>query len=287
MYSDNLQPITLLGQISTDGQATRREMLELALERDPAVRVTIKARIAKLESLINANWKKYSATDMHGREKLRADFEEAWGQWYHLRYNRLIPLIDAGRVADFLALRNKLAIPLINRTAADLDGLVAFEDKSAAQARADSEAAYRSTQILIIALVLASLALAIGLAGGIGRMISRPLGRTVQVLEGLAEGRLDMQLDVDTKDEVGQMATALNRAMDRLSEALTAIGSNAQQLADSAEELPAVSLEMRGAAKGSASQAALMAESAERVSTKARTVAFSTEQMSGSIQEIT
>jgi methyl-accepting chemotaxis protein len=120
----------------------------------------------------------------------------------------------------------------------------------------------------------------------VARSVSRPLKQAVTVLEGLAEGRLDLTLDVDSKDEVGQMALALNAAMGQLRETMGAMGDNAQGLASSSEELSAVSAQMTGSAEESASQANLVSAAAEQVSRNVQTVATGTEQMSASIREI-
>ncbi|RYV51883.1 HAMP domain-containing protein, partial [Pengzhenrongella frigida] len=70
-----------------------------------------------------------------------------------------------------------------------------------------------STARVLLATALAG-ACALTLFGWlVSRSVSGPLKRAVVVLEGLAEGRLDLRLEVDTRDEVGQMASALNRAM--------------------------------------------------------------------------
>lgn len=134
-----------------------------------------------------------------------------------------------------------------------------------------------------------------GLGGGVllalfgwfvSRSVTGPLQETVKVLEGLAEGRLDLHLDVDRKDEVGQMAVALNAAMGKLRETMSAMGNNAQGLASSSEELSAVSSQMTGSAEESATQANLVSAAAEQVSRNVQTVATGTEEMSASIREI-
>jgi methyl-accepting chemotaxis protein len=120
----------------------------------------------------------------------------------------------------------------------------------------------------------------------VSRSVTGPLKRTVAVLEGLAEGRLDLTLDVNSKDEVGQMAVALNSAMGQLRETMNAMGNNAQGLASSSEQLSAVSAQMTGSAEESASQADVVSAAAEQVSRNVQTVATGTEEMSASIREI-
>jgi methyl-accepting chemotaxis protein len=54
----------------------------------------------------------------------------------------------------------------------------------------------------------------------IARSIVRPLGKTVSVLRAIAGGDFTKRLEVTAQDEVGQMATALNQAVDDIRSAL-------------------------------------------------------------------
>jgi methyl-accepting chemotaxis protein len=274
-----------LGDVESDFESVRRQVLELALA-EPAAQAAIKATIVELDGRIDENWALYTATDMTGREVFRDDFISAMADYREIRGGQLIPLIEAGKMAEFIELRNEQIVPLINRVATNLAGLAEVEDTAAAKALTDAQAGYKSARILIIGFILAAFALSIGLAVGIGRMIARPLRKAVEVLEGLAEGRLDQQLDVDTKDEVGQMASALNRALVKLGAAIGAMGDNAQGLASSSEELSAVSAQMKGSSEDSAAKAGIVSAAAEQVSVNVQTVAAATEEMSASIREI-
>jgi len=222
VYAQNLQSITWLHQAQDDATTGQRYVLEVAFVTDPAVRARTQTELVRLDALVDASWAKYVSTDMVGREKLRDDFNATMRVYRKVRDTQILPLIEAGRTADFVALHAKLVVPLINRISADLAGLVETENKVAAQHVAASAADYRFARNLIIGIILAALALSIGLAIGIGRMISGPLHQTVEALEGMAKGRLDLRLDIDTRDEVGQMARALNRSMLRLREATEA-----------------------------------------------------------------
>jgi methyl-accepting chemotaxis protein len=286
MYRDSLQAIAWLGQVRVDFESSRLETVNVALETDTTKYAAIKASMAALDASVDSNWALYTATDMTGREKFRDDYNLAIADYRKARNDKLLPLAESNQFAEFVAVRTSTILPLTTRVTTDLVGLQDVENKAAAQAVADSAAAYSSARTLIIGFILAALALSIGLAIGIGRMIAGPLRKTVDVLEGLAEGRLDQHLDVTTKDEVGQMAAALNRAMARLREAMGAMGNNAQGLASAAEELSAVSAQMKGSAEESASQALAVSAAAEQVSMNVQTVAAGTEQMGASIREI-
>ena len=167
-----------------------------------------------------------------------------------------------------------------------LDQIRAAADRDVKRVRAE-ETDLRNALVrdLLVVLVLCLIAASV-LAVVISRMIGRPLRRAVEVLQGLAEGRLDQTLDIDTRDEVGQMAAALNTALAGLREAMSAMGNNSHALSSASEELSSVSSQMTGSAHESASQAELVSAAAEQVSRNVQTVATGTEEMSASIREI-
>ncbi len=287
---DSLVAIDDLAVVDSDTEESVGQALALALVSgpgsDPAARDAVKQRVDELTAEIDEYWGKYIATDMTGREKNRDAFEAALADYRTLRDERLFPLLDQGKVDQYLLERQRDAAPLVAQMRENLHALDEIEGEAAATAVADAAGAYTSTRTLMIGFIILALALSVVMVIVISRLIARPLQRTVVVLEGLAEGRLDLNLDVDSTDEVGQMAVALNAAMGKLRETMSTIGGNAEGLAAASEELSAVSGQMNGSAEESATQANLVSAAAEQVSRNVQTVATGTEEMSASIREI-
>ena len=286
MYVNSLQAIAWLGQVQNTFTDTNLTVSNFALTTSATEMAALKATLPTMDASADANWTKYTATDMTGREKPRDDYNVAIVEYRKVRDTQLMPLAENNRLAEFVTLRTTTVVPLMTRIAGDLASLQDIETAAAAKAVADAAAAERAARTLIIAILLAATALSIAMAVGIGRMIANPLRKTVIVLEGLAEGRLDQHLDVYTTDEVGQMATALNRALVRLNESIGAMGANALGLAAASEELSAVSSQMKGSAENSAVQAQSVSAAAEEVSGNVQSVAAGAEQMGASIGEI-
>ena len=134
------------------------------------------------------------------------------------------------------------------------------------------------TGIGIVLLVLLGL--------GIARMISRSIGKVRNALVGLAAGDLTVAANVDSKDEVGEMADALTQAQAALRVVMGDINGTSATLAGSAEELTSVSAQIAVNAEDTASQAMSLSGTANQVSSNVQTVAAGTEQMSASIREI-
>jgi len=136
-----------------------------------------------------------------------------------------------------------------------------------------------------VAIALAVLLVA-WLLVGLYRSATVPLHRMVAALGALAAGDLTRSVPTETRDEIGQMAGALNHAITRIRDAVQAISGSAGGLAGSSGELSTVSGSLRTAAEEASAQAETVGAVAQQVSHNVDTVAAGTEQMTASISEI-
>jgi methyl-accepting chemotaxis protein len=136
--------------------------------------------------------------------------------------------------------------------------------------------------VLLAVGVLGSLFIGFRVAGrvrGAVRGVSR-------LAEGLAEGDLTRTSGVTTKDEVGEMASALDRAIARLREDVVQLAGNAATLHNAAGQLTAVSGAVDEAANQASAQAGSVASAADVVSNNLQVVSAGSEEMGSSIRDI-
>lgn len=199
---------------------------------------------------------------------------------------RVDELLAANRRADAMRVLAEELRPAVVAFETEIDVLAhQLSDRGDAIARSNSGLARQATSTMFVAIVL-SVFLGIGLGFLIARQIARPLGRAVAALEAVANGDLTVRSVVESRDEVGRMSEALNRATAAMEGSLTEIASNAQALAAAAEELSAVSTQMGSNAEETSSQSGVVSAAAEQVSRNIQTVAAGAEEMSASIKEI-
>ena len=137
-----------------------------------------------------------------------------------------------------------------------------------------------------IAVMLAAVAL-IGLVSWLTlRSIKRPVQRVKTSLDALAVGDLTVETGVTAKDELGQMAAALDSALESLREVMTAVVGSADAVAASSEELSASSAQISASAQETSAQSGVVSSAAEEVSRNVQTVAAGAEEMGASIREI-
>jgi len=153
-----------------------------------------------------------------------------------------------------------------------------------AQTRLDD--AIARSQLLGILITLGGLALISLVCWVTMRSITKPVKLVKVSLEALAAGDLTVATGIKAKDEVGQMAAALDTAQVSLREVLAGVASSAHAVASSSEELSMSSAQIAASAEETSTQSGVVASAAEEVSRSVETVAAGAEQMGASIREI-
>lgn len=119
-----------------------------------------------------------------------------------------------------------------------------FEDELADElltlsAKLLSEAKTATYQFLAIAII--ALLSSVFLSRLVARTVASSLAQTVSVLQSMAAGDLSQRMPHESKDEMGQMATSLNAALDNLNELLTQIKQSAHTVSSSSIEIDTAS----------------------------------------------
>lgn len=94
-----------------------------------------------------------------------------------------------------------------------VDGLVRYQTDLMNQAGSNSAVAVDSAQKLLLGLTAAAVLLAVLLGWLITRSITRPVGEAVKIAEKIAAGDLSMKINTSSRDEVGQVLVALDKAV--------------------------------------------------------------------------
>ena len=173
---------------------------------------------------------------------LLTQIEEPHKKLHHSAEN-IINILKAGRTqkskARALEIFKTETIPSLTQIQNLLQGineLKADMVHSRIQA-AKSRASTSITLSLIIAItsVLAGLLLAIIIT----RSIIKPITKVVEMLKDIAsgEGDLTRHLEIDSHDEIGDMATWFNRFIDKLRTIISDVARNTEQLAGAAAEI--------------------------------------------------
>lgn len=161
----------------------------------------------------------------------------------------------------------------------DLDNLMELNITKADKSQKDNNMVYKTSlyTVAIISLIGFLIALLLGIF--ISLWISKKLKIVLEYANLVGEGDLSQSLDIDSKDEIGSLAKALNQATNNMKELISDIISSATNLNATSDELSA-------AAKEVSSKMMLVNESTEQISIGTLDLSSNTEEVSASVELI-
>jgi methyl-accepting chemotaxis protein len=284
MFEQNIVPLTELGHLEQEMMRTRLQTVNHATSVDPATQADYETEIQEGDAAFDAAAEAYEAGT--AAPETLVELVAVMNQYRDLRDTKLLPASRAGDDTLFQTIRDTETRPLTARMEQLGEELFEAETADAEARQAAAQAAYAGGRTMVIAFLLAGLVLAVGLALYVSRLITRPLGRVNTVLAAVAAGDLTQSAQVSSRDEVGQMAAALDTATASMREALSAMAESATTLSSSSEELSAVSGQIAASAEETSAQSGMVSAAAGQVSSNVQTVAAGAEEMGAAIREI-
>jgi methyl-accepting chemotaxis protein len=266
LYQEDTLGAIHAGKIAVSRKGLGRQAMDAMLNvNDPATVALDEKKMLSDVANLHAN------ADLAEKEFLSKDGQDTiaiiqsvlpkWEKGYHDLY----ALLHAKDVAGAKALMDNLNI--IGEPLADAsDHANAIKQQESEQTFQANLQAYQSTRMLVLSSCALLVILAIVMSIVIARGFSVGLEKAVIALEQVAAGNLTVSLDVDTHDEVGRMATALNSAVERLNSTMRQVTDSAANASSSSQQLAAAS---------------------EAISSGAQEQAASLEETSASLEEIT
>lgn len=119
-----------------------------------------------------------------------------------------------------------------------------------------------------LTLLAVALILGIIIAAFISRIISRPLVNLTRAANKVASGNLDVEISVDSRDEIGALAQAFARMTANTNEALSNINSAAEQVAAGSKQVSDSSMALSQGATEQASSIEELTASLEEISSQ-------------------
>ncbi|MGH8729224.1 MAG: ATP-binding protein [Burkholderiales bacterium] len=130
---------------------------------------------------------------------------------------QVVGLIRGGKAAEGLGLQLTQASPLADRIERRMNELVNRAQTDIIASIEASHAAYQTSRWMVIAFALGSVALALLLGFAISGSLVGPVKQMDLILSKIASGDFSNHVSVPNQDELGTLATNLNRMNDELS----------------------------------------------------------------------
>ncbi|HZX30208.1 MAG TPA: methyl-accepting chemotaxis protein [Rhodocyclaceae bacterium] len=135
--------------------------------------------------------------------------------------------------------------------------LVSYQGELMSKASKEAAQAYEAARNLAIGISAAAVLIAVAIAIWLTRGITRPLNEAVKVANQLADGDLTAHIDVSSKDETGQLLSAMQAMVARLAQIIGEVRNAAEALTDASGQVSATAQSL---SQSSSEQAASVEE---------------------------
>ncbi len=177
--------------------------------------------------------------------------------------------------------------PIRSDVSTEISGLLALASQLNTSMSDEAETAASSARNVGLAFTGIAMALGIAIALWLSAMISHPVQQVAAIANHLAQGNLQVtDLRVTSRDEVGEMAQAVNQMVHQLRDLVSGVTSTSHSLMAASEELVATSEQSAKAAETAASAAGLVSAGATEQSSAAAEVHRIMEELQQTIQQI-
>ena len=277
LATDWMPSVEALAYIRFHTVTLKRRELNLLL----ADRKNVDSWKEQLESLrgeLTQDWKRYEPLISSDQERrLYEDYRAAFAR-FEKAHERVVELVVAGKHRQAVELSQGEGRIALDEAVNKLGENIRLNVRGGQESEHAAAVSYKVARRWVIGLLVAALGSIALVLLVITRSIATPVRQTMTVLEALSQRDLTQTLNVDSCDELGLMAAALNRTIESLRATLQGISQSADQLASSSRQISA-------AATQTAEGVRVQSDQATQVATAMHEMAATVDQISENSQK--
>ena len=282
-----LPSVEVLGKLQVDASAMRRFELAHIVDLN-------ESQNRKTEELEQASFSRLKDEESQYQPMISSDegrglYQEAHAaldKYFAVR-ERVMDLVRHDKKAEAAELSMSEGLPAFSAAVKALDDDVAFNAKGGQNSVKEAAATYAAARLWVIGILIAAISLGFLVPSSISRAVSGPVTRMLGMIQEVAGNNLSVEdIEVSSRDEIGEAGEALNRMKNNLRQVVRSISETAQQVARASEELSITSQQITANSEETSTQAQVVSKASGEVNENLQTVATGSEEMSASIKEI-
>lgn len=279
MHDYNLESVKQLSVIKDNISTIRYNVLKINYQRNmDNQNDELHKEIIELDKENDALISNYESTLLDDGEQTEFEQLKLDLELYKNTYESVIKYALDENFNEADANFDKLS-PLRSNVYRDLDNLMELNIIKADKSSEDNYMVYKKSFNALAIMSLLGFLTALSLGILISLWISKKLKIVLEYANLMGEGDLSQSIVIDTKDEIGSLAKALNQATHNMKGLISDIISSASDLSATSEELSATAEEV-------SSKMMLVNESTEQISIGTLDLSSNTEEVSASIELI-
>ena len=155
-----------------------------------------------------------------------------------------------------------------------INDLINFQTDLMNKAGKDADEMVNKTESLILALTAAAILIAVAFAWWVTTTITKPVNQALDAASRIADGDLTVRLEVDSKDEVGQLMSAMQNMIGKLTHIIGEVRTAADNLTNAAGQVSATAQSL---SQSSSEQAASVEETTSSMEQMTASISQNTE----------
>ncbi len=240
LYNKMTVPLSEMVFITDSFQRMRGNVREVLLTTDYAAQTEIEDKINTRNQEFETYLTSFEKTLLTDEGKavirdLRASKEE-----YDAVAAQVVSLAKQQRMAEALNLLSTQEETIRQETQTKIGEVTNMKINLASQSYKDNAATAKSSTILMIGLLAFGMVLSVALGLIISATINRPIKTLMVAADKISKGDLDVDIDINSKDEIGiladsfkRMSETINDVMMNINIASTEVAAGSRELADS------------------------------------------------------
>lgn len=239
--SNRLPRALALTDLNLNTAALRIRQLQYAFTREPVERQRQKDIMIGLIDRINENKDTYEGLKSDStalqfnvveEDELYAAFDQKWETYQDLSIV-FIDLFDDNKTRQAVDLLTGKAQEIFDNLSADLAALVNVNKKNSSEAARRADVAFQSGRAITQTLSVGTILFSAFLVAWLARFIAVPVQKLVEAAQGVAGGNLNVHLNIDSKDEIGNLTKSFNQMTASLREVRERMQNTQVQLVQS------------------------------------------------------
>ncbi len=212
LYEDNVVPIVELGSASEAFLLVRVNLLYAIMSENNFKTENYLSEMQRQSAIVDRIIEKCENTNLDNSEKL--DLEEFISLWNNYKNN-------AETISKAITSGDRKTIGTVTKTAAEqydqahnyLKSLINKSSKSADEMNSANLSKASSSQLIMVVFSILGILLAVILGVFVSKTISKPVNHLTAIADKLAAGDTDITASFSSKDEIGSLFGALQKAV--------------------------------------------------------------------------
>ncbi|PJI08205.1 MULTISPECIES: methyl-accepting chemotaxis protein [Clostridium] len=268
MYENNVEPLNKLVTITYDFGSIRARLRDVLMSSKQEDIKQYEDNINSYSDEFDAKLDEFSKTLSTDEGKRDADKLKSSKKEYMEGLKQAFELAERGNNQEAINLASSKLTAKQNDVQVALNNISNLKKEHAKinSESNDETASYGKKMIIVFIFIGAALGIILGIV--ISRSISVPIKKLIKDANAISEGDLNINISLDSKDEIGILAQAFKRMSEKLNDVLNSINASSNQVAIGSKQISDSSIALSQGAAEQASSVEELTSSIEEVSSQ-------------------